>query len=365
MLIKEFDKEIVNNFYGYFVLENVGKNTDEISIFVKKINEDKNYESKVDAYRLPDGKVLICFISGLDLISLNNLVASDGESEEIINLQVFERIRRYFDMPKDNNKGGFLFHNSIPVWDSWRCHFDKYGPETFTKNGEDPTPLVSNLEDLYIYEPVFSVNSLAHIIYAHANIDEDFLINRDPFPRVARTLQESLKQVVEWSDVSQDPWNNTEEISNKATQFLKVLNFSEDFKNHVRETQPDMQVFKYLKGKTNARKRPTMAGDFTEQMKNEILKKLSHCSLSNILTIFNSGISPEDLQYIREKEIELVQKAQENILKSAGNTVDKINDSNIDHVKDKLRENSPEMYGLLNVFAEVYSNHMSMLEQTI
>jgi len=365
MLIKEFNKDIVNNFYGYFVLQHIGKNSDEINIFVKKLNENKIYEDKFNAFRLPDLNILICFQSNLDLLSFNNLVATDGESEEIINLQVFERIRRYYDMPKNNKVGGFLFYNSIPVWDPIRCHNEKYGPETFSKNNEEPIPLINYAEDLYIYEPILSINSVGHMLYAHSAADEEWLMNEDPFPRMARTLQENLKQIVEWGDVNNNPWNNNEEISLKAVQFMDMLKFSEEFKSHIRNTQPNMQVFKYLNGDPNARVRPENTGDLTQEIKTEILKRVSHCSLSNILRIFNVQIPEDEMLYIKEKEIELVQKVQSNLLKSTDNTIEKINDSNIDYVKNVLKQNLPESYGLFNIFAEVYSNHMSILEEII
>jgi len=146
---------------------------------------------------------------------------------------------------------------------------------------------------------------------------------------------------------------------------MDMLKFSEEFKSHIRNTQPNMQVFKYLNGDPNARVRPENTGDLTQEIKTEILKRVSHCSLSNILRIFNVQIPEDEMLYIKEKEIELVQKVQSNLLKSTDNTIEKINDSNIDYVKNVLKQNLPESYGLFNIFAEVYSNHMSILEEII
>lgn len=362
MIIENFNKEIIDEYSTFFVLQHVGKTSEEITIFLKKIEENKVYEDNIKALRLPDNNILICFNHSLNIFALNNLVASDGVDEEIINLQIFERIKRYYDNDPTDSVGGFLFHDSIPVWDAWRCHYDKYGPETFMKNDVDPVPLIDNLEDLYVYEPIFSINSVAHLIYSHANADENYYLNEDPFPRTSRTLQGNLKQIIEWSDVTEDPWNNTETIASKAKEFINILKFSEEFKNEIRSTQPDMQVFKYLSGDQNAKVGTDSFGLLTELMNYEILKRLSHLSLSNLINIFNIDISEQDKSYILQKETEKLEAQQSLILNGLGLDFNSFDGSKIDTVKESFKNKNPEIYGIYSVLIEVSGNYKDILD---
>ena len=362
MIIENFNKEIIDEYTTFFVLQHIGKTSEEITIFLKKIEENKVYEDNIKALRLPDNNILICFNHSLSIFALNNLVASDGIEEEIINLQIFERIKRYYDNDPTDSVGGFLFHDSIPVWNAWRCHYDKYGPETFMKDDEDPVPLIDNLEDLYVYEPIFSINSVAHLIYIHANVDENYYLNQDPFPRTSKTLQGNLKQIIEWSDVTEEPWNNPETIASRAKNFIDKLKFSEEFKNEIRSTQPDMQVFKYLSGDPDAKVGTDSFGLLTQLINNEVLKRVAHLSLSNLINIFNINISEEDKNYILQKEIEKLQAQQSMILEGLGLDFNSFDGSQIEAVKIALKNNNPEAYGMYSIFVEVFGNYKDILD---
>ena len=362
MNIQEFTKEIINEYSGFFVLQHVGKNTDEITIFLKKITEDKVYDKDIAAFRLPDNNILVCFKSNLSMFPLNNLVASDGTTEEIINLQLFERVKRYYNKSIEESFGGFLFHDSIPVWNEWRCHYDKYGPETFMKNDAEVVPLINNLEDLYVYEPILSVNSVAHLIYIHANVDENYYLNEDPFPRTSKTLQENLKQITEWADVTEDPWSNEEKIATRAVDFMNALRFSNELKEEIKNTQPPMQIFKYLSGDSEARTGATNPGELTSLIEIEILKRLSHFSLSNLLQIFDVNISQLDKEYILQVERTRLEENQNRMIGYSDLDISSFDSSNVDLLKDNLKEKNPEIFSMTSVLLEVFSSYKEVLD---
>jgi hypothetical protein len=362
MLVKDFDVNVLKNNSIYYVLQFMQDDCSDISIKLKTYNGLIDYE-KCSIYKLNNGYYLVELFGKRTDLALNNLIASDGTNEEIINLQLFERIKHYIDKPLDSSDGGFLFHDSIAVWDEWRCHYDKYGPETFVKNDGEVTPLVDNLEDLYVYEPILSINSTAHIIYIHANVDENFYVNEDPFPRTARTLQENLKQIVEWSDSTEEPWNNTETIALRANNFIDKMNFTQDFKQHIRETQADMQLANYLKGDPNARSRPSSINVMTGDIYNEIQKRVGHLCVSNLARLFPGAFPNEEL--IADIDQLKLQRAQDKFITMCSLEIDYFNNLNKDTIKDSIKQKDGIIYPWVSIDVDILANYREILDSII
>lgn len=82
----------------------------------------------------------------------------------------------------------------------------------------------------------------------------------------SKSLAEFLRNAYEWSRVVDDPWNNTERIAYCSRRMFEILQFPDDLIQEI-DSYPDMHVFKYLKGDTNARLRPTSFPDVSDEMK--------------------------------------------------------------------------------------------------
>jgi hypothetical protein len=300
MKIKNFNLEDISKFETYFILENVGKDSDNIEIKLKTPSGETDFED-CSLYRLNDGKVLCCFKSIIHHFSKYNLIAYSGLKKEIINLQFFERIKNYYNQDTDRDYGVFEFIDSTPVTGlegDWRCDLDLYGPREFIKEGTQYSPIVKRLDDIIIYEPIFSVNSVGHLIYVEIeDIDTaDGFVSGDEFPRGTRTLQECLKLITEWSETHGEPFGNKEKIARRSSRFISDLDFKKEFLSHIKETQTDMQIARYLKGDPSARFRPSDVNNMTPEIDEFVKKNVSHMSLSHLFSIFPNSVSDSDFQ---------------------------------------------------------------------
>jgi hypothetical protein len=178
----------------------------------------------------------------------------------------------------------------------WRCDNGKFGPRSF-----HPVTIIDDLPQIVMYEPVLSVNGVGHIIYIEGVGKQTLAnhhINEDSHPVTGRTLWESLKLIREWSIVNKEPFNNTEAVAHKASQFIKELQLS-DAELAVIDQQIPMQIANYLTGSTNARQRPDGVLPITDDVKAILFSRLASGSVA-ALEYMNPGMW--DLQELLEEE---------------------------------------------------------------
>jgi hypothetical protein len=247
--------------------------------------------------------LLVAFDDEYKHHSKHNLIATNGTISEIINLANFERIYNYYKLGVDSeDHGGFTFMNSAPVpsFDGqWRCDADLYGVALFTDpTGGSLVEIPDEADELLVYEPIFSINGVGHIIYTHRrNKTNKFnLINNSITPFAAYSIGESFKLILEWAKVSENPFNNSEDISIKAANFVNQIGLTESLVSN----QPDMQIFEYLKGNSNARIRPVGVQDISDECDLFIKKNMSHITLSHIIKLYPDSW---DLEEILNKEL--------------------------------------------------------------
>jgi hypothetical protein len=253
---------------------------------------------------MPNGKILIAWKFPLNIAPMHNLSVISGATVENVNLAPLERVIDIYDRAVDAQVGVFTFTNSdmilAPNLD-WRCDNGKFGPRSF-----HPVTIIDDLPQIVMYEPVLSVNGVGHIIYIEGVGKQTLAnhhINEDSHPVTGRTLWESLKLIREWAIVNEDPFNNTEAVAHKASQFIKELQLS-DTEIAVIDQQIPMQIANYLTGSTNARQRPDGVLPITDDVKDLLFSRLASCSVA-ALEYLNPGMW--DLQ-------ELLQAEQEQLL---------------------------------------------------
>jgi hypothetical protein len=215
-------------------------------------------------------------------------VAKYGDIEEFVNTNPFERIIPYFKNGiNELNDGGFLFTNSaiVPSFDNqWRCDAGTYGVELFADPlGGSIIAMPDTIDGLIVYEPILSINGVAHLIYVEIKIFKQIeLMNNSITPFATYSLGEALKLIIEWSQASQEPFNNSEPIALKAFEFTQKIGIPEIL---VRN-QTDMQVAEYLKGNPNARRRPTDVVETNQELLDFVKRKMAHMSLSSLLSCY-------------------------------------------------------------------------------
>lgn len=374
MEIQDFTKEIYDKYSSFYVLSKLDSDAENISIKLLTTEGEVDFDKKYLISKLPNGMFLFCSLDVPNLIGdCFALIASDGVNTEVINLQIYEKVRRFLVNPD----GGFFgFFDSMPTTEiptglpkEDRCDYGLYGPVRFFKDDE-PKLSVANLSQININEKILSVDGTGYIFYLKSSLDYDFYTNSDPFPRVASTIQESLKQILEWASVANDVWGNSEKIAINSKKFIETLHFDYDFINHINDTQPSMQIYKYLSGDSSARSKPEQPGEMTELIWKNILSRMSHLCLSNLLSICEIYIDNDLLEYIKQTEIKKLnglKHLQINLLKeSAGEEkdfsyldadIDNVNDLTIDSLRSNIKDEfGDNIYNLVSNRLEIISN---------
>lgn len=343
MTIVNFTKDIYDRHSSFYVLSHLNENAEQITAKMLTTGGEIDFDKKYSISKLPNGMFLFSSIITRTMGDCFGLVVSDGENSEIVNLQAYEKMRRFIKNP-DN--GFFSFFNSLATTSlsgslpkEERCDYGMYGPVRFLKDQEPKISLV-NVNNINIFEKILSVDGVGHIVYIKAPLDYNFFTNNDPFPRCATSLQESLKQISEWAAVTESPWNNEENIAIKAREFFDKLYFDQNFIEHINETQATMQVYNYLLGSADARSRPLEIGPMTKIIKENILKRMSHICLTNILSLYEIELDSSLSSYITQTEfakLNGMKKIEIDIL-GMNEEIQNINDDNIDSIRIKIKE---------------------------
>lgn len=349
---------------GYYVLQTVGKNSNNIKISLNTIDGEIEF-TDFELFKMLDGNTLVAINGISGLFSDFSMIAKDDESSEIINTQLFERIYKYYNQQAESKKGFFIFENSVPIPENgygWRCDRSRFGPQFFMKNDVDYEPLFSNLSEIIACESILSVSKVGHIMYVHGIRDmdvESFHLEEYELPRAAKTLQELLKLITEWFEVSEEPWGNTESISVKAKEFINKLQFSNEFIEEIKNSQEDMQVVKFLKGDPNAKLQNENYGEITSIIDTEIKKKTSHYSLSHVLSLFPGCF--DNIDEIYEKELSIVLTKQKNLLNELGIDSNNFNSDESETIVDALRQKNGRVSSFRSVYINCLGSHLDIL----
>lgn len=288
MQVQEFNLNILKTNQCFYLLQNIS-NVNEIEILHNTPSGLVDFDY-ISLFSMPNGKIIAAWQNSLYLAPYYNLVARSGSITEIIPTSTVERVIELYDRQTTSNLGVFSFANSVVVLEpniDWRCDSGKFGPSAFQQNMR----LVENLSDIVIYEPIFSVNGSAHIVYLQTKTNghlADENLNNAEKPLIGRSFWECLKVVREWSIVNAEPFNNSETIADKAGQFMAQLNFSEQELSHI-DSQVPMQIAKYLMGDENARQRPLDLLEINTDIRNLLFRRLASGTVS-LLETLNPGM---------------------------------------------------------------------------
>lgn len=288
MTLPSFSPFAVQSDKAFYILDTI--EADDVALYRKTPAGDDQF-TEFSAYRLENGQVLIAFEEHFRHASRGNLVARSGDREEIVNLSLYDRLRPHYDLGTAmpiGDKGVFLFLDSQLIEGAvieGRCDTAFYGPRKYLGPNEEYGERLSELAQIKTYEPVLSVNGIAHLVYLHREDDadaRDYVVNEDPVPFVGVTLSEALKLVHEWATVTEPPFSNSEDIALDARDFLAAIGFYPGLVSN----QAEMQVARFLRGDTDARRRPSNPQDNTDELRLWLKKRVAHGSLAGALSIY-------------------------------------------------------------------------------
>lgn len=304
MNIEPFSLDVVNKYNMFFMLQKLNA-TSTIDLYYQEVNNNVPFEDCA-LFEMLNGQVLVAFPEYFTHISKHNLIATDGVVTEIVSLQIFERIYKYYKHGVDSvDAGGFTFMNSAPVpsfENQWRCDAGLYGVELFADPLGDSTIAVPDVADaLLVYEPILSINGVAHLVYIERENknNKTELMNNSITPFATYSLGEALKLVLEWAQVSQAPFSNTEPVAVKAFEFTQQLGIEQTLVSN----QPDMQIFEYLKGNPTARVRPENVQPLSQATDAFIKKNVAHSCLSSLLAIYPDVANIAEIKQAEQQKL--------------------------------------------------------------
>jgi hypothetical protein len=304
MNIEPFNLDIINKYNMFFMLQKLNA-TSTINLYYQEVNNNIPFEDCA-LFEMENGQVLVAFPEYFTHISKHNLVATDGVVSEVVSLQIFERIYKHYKHGVEStNTGGFIFMNSAPIpsFDNqWRCDAGLYGVELFADPLGDSTIAVPEAADaLLVYEPILSINGVGHLVYIERENknNKTQLMNNSITPFATYSLGEALKLILEWAQVSQEPFNNTEPVAEKAFEFTQKLGIEETLVSN----QPDMQIFEYLKSNPTARVRPENVQPLTASTDAFIKKNVAHSCLSSLVSVYPDAANITDVKQVEQQKL--------------------------------------------------------------
>jgi hypothetical protein len=296
MSVSFFNNSVVENYRLFYVLDHITDTS--VEIYRRTPAGDDPFED-ADVFIMDTGHLLIALRHPFSFSGNMCLVAKTDDTEEFINLNPWERLVDVYNTDIENtDQGHFAFTNSRPIFEpesEWRCDNTMFGPRPFFEG-----PVAPTMAKLKAYEPILSAHGIGYLVYIHLENDE---VEREKFKNDAEipcsglTLSEVFKLMYEWSEVTKEPFNNTEDIAVKSNQFLETFGFSYD----LIDNQVDMQVTNYLTGSNTARLRPEGVQPNKEELIRFIQKRMASSSLAFIHSLYPELTQLEGI-VVREKE---------------------------------------------------------------
>lgn len=272
--------EIKLNYNYFYYLNNDYLDINQYTLKTNRGTASKEIDKEEYVIKNINNKNIICFKQLYKCYTYSLFVDQKVYS---INNILYTDLYDILEKNKNSNKGIFSFVASKPVnnlENVGRCDSSMNGPSVFLREGDTGhgsgfnSNIVSSMGDLQRFQPVISIDGIGHIIYVELKNDnaEYFDLNENNMPKTARTISESLKQILEWSSLVEEPWNSKEEIALNANSFLKQINMTDSIKEELVVNQVDMQVARYIKGNYEARKRPPIEdiSDISDVLRNWI-----------------------------------------------------------------------------------------------
>jgi hypothetical protein len=180
----------------------------------------------------------------------------------------------------DVNNSEALFAPSFGVLGdvSKRCDVERFGPDAFFPISPD----IRSIVGLRIF---LSITGLAHILIIDtrelgnaSRINKERIITTESF-----SITASIKNVLEWREVSEEPWNNLEKPALVAHQLLENLGIRTETLNEVWDVENPTYMGRFLSGEQDFSEINTESGILPESLKTDLLSVFRYKTLSSLV----------------------------------------------------------------------------------
>jgi hypothetical protein len=300
MNVQPFNIDVVKTHKLFYVLDSITGNT--VDLYRRTPAGDDPFVD-AEVFAMQDGHLMVAIQHPFKYAANNCLIAKQGSTEEIVNLVAWERLVDFYNTKIDNtDQGIFVFCKSEPIFNpemEWRCDNTLYGPRVF--DTINPRPVTGN-NTLIAFETFLSVHGVGYVVYIHMKNDTEIreeYKNNSVVPVSGFTLSELFKVVNEWSETSKEPFNSTEEVAIRSSQFLDAIGFTPD----LVDNQTDMQVANYLKGSEEARLRPENVEPNKAELITFIKKRMAGSSLAALSVLYPNIWDTQELLGAEQDEL--------------------------------------------------------------
>jgi hypothetical protein len=300
MIVKPFNIDVIKTHKLFYVLDHISGTT--VDLYRRTPAGDDPFID-AEVFSMQDGHLVVTIAHPFKYSANNCLIAKQGDIEEIVNLVSWERLVDFYDTDIANtDQGFFAFCDSQALFDpavEWRCDNTMFGPHTFIREDGRIVPTINKLK---AYETILSLHGVGYLIYLHLHDDAEVrekYKNNSEVPCVGLTLSESFKLLHEWSEVTKEPFNSTQDIALKASEFLNTFGFTPD----LVDSQVDMQVANYLKGSDHARLRPTDVQPNKPELIEFIKKNMASSSLASLSVLYPEIWDTQELLNAEQDEL--------------------------------------------------------------
>lgn len=289
---------------------------EDFTLFAVRPAGEEEY-TEYDKYITENG-TLICFKEYDDTKRSSELHLRTSTDVELIQAISYETFFANVDKWDNDDFFCYIYGDSVDVTNSVkenlstvgkfnplsenRCDYGEYGFRIFfvtdgIKNFTVDVTKQTKENIKYAYA-IISVPGVASILAIGHNTPTP----TDIWPVhsiVGKTFYGVLKTIIEWSQVAEEPWDNTELPAIRAKQFLNSLSFGEDLIQEIETKQNDMAVKKFLTDTENARVSDELTISISDALKNHLSNKFRFKTLNNLVKYKNINIS----QDILDKEL--------------------------------------------------------------
>lgn len=284
-----FDLTVLETHKMFYVLQHIDFDANEYTITAESPSGRQPVDF-VDLFRTADGRLIAAWKHPFQNLPVHQVWVHDGATEENVNLTALERVIDIYDRPTDATAGIFIFADSKMLAGpsgEWRCDTGKYTASQFI----DMDAVFGSNNDFKFVEFVLSVNTVGYVLYieshTHAELGDPYC-NAAITPAATRTFQELVKLIDEWSAVARPPFDNTEAIAVKADRFMTAMRWTPTEFDAI-QSQPSMQISRFLAGDLDARRRPASPAELSPIMRRALFSRMAASSFS-ALSLLHDGL---------------------------------------------------------------------------
>lgn len=262
-----------------------------------------------------ENKTILAFKDESFISGYHNYVVKSSTESAILQTNSFHQLKAIINLTSEYPTTLFSFNDSkrvgaknvdessVPLYSAQtglpieRCDIDKLGPFPFY-----PRTGTYNIKNIHM---ILSLTGVAHLIALDC-IDENVQFpTSQGVNTVCNTLAGAIKNIYEWKQVAESPFNSSEPIAVKAKAFIDGLKL-EEIAIEISDTQIPMRVSRYLNGETVANKELDEKKFITQLLKDYILKNCMYTTLNSLTKNYPENLNVS--QYILDIEKNILEQ---------------------------------------------------------